>query len=411
MRGQRRQLESLYDQRGPAIVDRAWNSLSHPDLGIRSAARILLEHQPPSTWQDRVWIEQKPENVLPALLALVRTGKPPLFPEIHQKLQSLSLTGMCELQLAIRIESLLDKDLPKDHKRSQAICESFESRFPTGRRSVDRELCRLLVEHQSHVVVDRTLNVLANETNQIDRFHYLVCLADATVGWNSDRYDEFFRLLSGARLFITDEGLDDRIQGMFDKVIHHVAESRQATYREVFAANSTDVDVQIKPLPFINQWTIADIMSQLRDAKDSTDIKNGAQVFKVANCSRCHRFGTTGRPFGPDLSTVASRFSRSHILEQIVEPSKTISSQYRDYTIALKSGKVINGQVVYNGFRKSILRVATDPMALHNATEIKKDDIESFQDSGISPMPERLLDALSIEQIADLLAYLESGVH
>ena len=411
MREQRCLLESLYDERGPMIVHRAWNNLSHPDRGIRSAARILLEHQPPSTWQDRLWNEQEPKCALPALLALVRTGKPELFPKIHQKLHSLSLTGMSELQMAIRIESLVDRNLPRDDERSGAIRVSFDSRFPSGRRSVDRELCRLLVEHQSEVVVDRTLDVLADETNQIDKFHYLVCLADATTGWNTDRHDEFFRLLSGARLYITDEGLDDRVQRLFDIAIRQVAESRQAEYQDLFATNSTDRVAQVKSLPFINRWTVSKIIPQFRDVERSTDVENGAQVFRIANCNRCHRFGTTGRPFGPDLSTVASRFSRKYILEQIVEPSKTISAQYRNYTIALKNGKVINGQVVYNGFRKSILRVATDPTALHETTEIKKDDIESFHESGVSPMPERLLDTLSIEQITDLLAYLESGMN
>ena len=125
----------------------------------------------------------------------------------------------------------------------------------------------------------------------------------------------------------------------------------------------------------------------------------------------CHRFGRTGRSFGPDLTTVASRFSREHIVQQIVEPSKTISSQYRSYNIALTNGKVINGQVVYNGFRKSILRVATDPLSLHDTTEINKSQIESFRESAVSPMPERLLDTLTIEQIADLLAYLDNGVN
>ena len=411
MREHRRQIESLYDEQGPMIIHRAWNNLSHPDLGIRSAARILLEHQPPSTWQDRLWNEKKPKVALPALLALARTGKPELFPKIHQTLHSLSLTGVPELQIAIRIESLVDRNRPRSDERSMAIRETFDSRFPTGKRSVDRELCRLLVEHRSEVVVDRTLDVLAQETNQIDNFHYLVCLADATAGWNTARHDEFFRLLRGAKLFITDEGLDDRIQRLFDKSIRQVAVSRRAGYRDLFATNSADSDAQVKSLPFINRWTVSEIMRQLRDAERSTNVKNGGQVFTVANCNRCHRFGITGRTFGPDLSTVASRFSRKHILEQIVEPSKTVSSQYRNYTIALTNGKVFNGQVVYNGFRKSILRVATDPMALHDTIEFKKDDIESFHESAVSPMPERLLDTLSIEQIADLLAYLESGVN
>ena len=410
MRVHRRQLESLFDQPSLEVVDRAWNSLSHPDAGIRRAARILLEQQPPATWQDRLWSEQRPAFALPALLALARTGSPKLFPEIHEKQESLSWSGVPDLQMAVRIESLLDEHLPRDDRRSREIRERFDSRFPTGQRSVDRELCKLLVGHRSEVVVDRTLDILADETGQVDRFHYLACLAHASTGWNRDRHEQFFRLLSGARLFFTDEGSDDRIQELFDSAIRHVVREKHAKYQDIFASGSVESDIQVKPLPLINRWTVSEILRKLGDVEPSASAKDGAEIFQIAQCSGCHRFRNTGRSFGPDLSTVASRFSRNHILQQIVEPSKTISSQYRSYVIALTSGKAITGQVVYNGFRKSILRVAPDPMALHETIEIKKDDIESFQESGVSPMPQRLLDTLSIQQIADLLAYLESGV-
>ncbi|MGI9427124.1 MAG: c-type cytochrome, partial [Bythopirellula sp.] len=409
MRAHRRHLESLYGQQGPSIVSRAWNELAHPDLGIRSAARLLLEHQPLATWQDRLLAEQRPAFALPALLAIVRTGPSGFFPEISEKLHSLSLSSTAELQMAIRIESLLDKKLPKADKRSRAICDRYESRYPIAQRQVDRELCRLLIEHQSNVVVARTLDMLAGEMDQVDRFHYLVCLAGASNGWNSDRHDEFFRLLNSARLFDADEGLDSLIQGLFDLAIRRVPQSQQVQYHDLFAANSIENDTEVVPLPFVKQWTVSEITDRLTAVKHSTNVKNGAQVFKAASCSRCHRFGTTGQSFGPDLTTVAARFSRNHILKQIVEPSKTVASQYQNYVITLSSGKTITGRVVYNGFRKSILRVATDPMDLYKTTEIKKGDIESFQESGVSPMPGRLLDTLSIQQIADLLAYLESG--
>lgn len=98
-------------------------------------------------------------------------------------------------------------------------------------------------------------------------------------------------------------------------------------------------------------------------------------------------------------------------LVRVGKPDLFHSSQYRSYTIALTNGRVINGQVVYNGFRESILRVATNPMALHETTEINKNEIESFRESGVSPMPARLLDTLSIQQIAELLNYLQSGAN
>ena len=97
------------------------------------------------------------------------------------------------------------------------------------------------------------------------------------------------------------------------------------------------------------------------------------------------------------------------MIEQLIAPSKTISSQYQNHQFELRDGRVITGQVVYDGFRKSILRVAIDPMDLRNTIEIQKGDIETVQPSAVSPMPARLLDTFTIQEIADLLAYFEEG--
>ncbi len=411
MRRHRRDLETLFDRPGSDAIAAAWTSLSHPDRGVRSAARILLEQQPIGKWQDRVWNEQKPATALPALLALARVGPPRLLQQVHRKLHSLQLAETWHLPYAIRIESLVDESVEDNDSRSRAICDLFEPHFPTGRRTIDRELCRLLVDHDSSIVVERTLEILANEKDQIDHFHYLVCLADARRGWDTDRHHEFFRLLGGARLFITDEGLNDRLDRLFEKAIEQVAQTNRPIYRELFVVKA-DTRLPQQQLPYLTKWTVAEIMRQLKGLpKETADPDRGAHVFATASCDRCHRFGSTGRAFGPDLTTVASRFGREHIVQQIVEPSQTISSQYRSYNIALNDGKVISGQVVYNGFRKSILRVATDPLSLHDTVEIRKSQIESFQASDLSPMPERLLDTLTIEQIADLLAYLGCAVN
>ena len=286
MRQQRGQLEAIYDQPGDEALELAWDSLPHADPGIRSAARILLEHQPVPEWQERLFEEQDPATALPALLALVRVGPKEQFPEIHKKLQSLPSPRTCDLPIVVRIESLIDKSLNREQQRSKAICASLESHFPTGERTIDRELCRLLVDHDSKVVVARTLDILADETNQIDHFHYLVCLADASQGWNSDRHHEYFRLLSGAKLFITDEGLNDRLQQLFDKALVHVAGAERPEYRQLFASDDTGSDVHTEALPFLTKWTVAEIMDRLNDLGHSPDIQSGARVFRSASCNR-----------------------------------------------------------------------------------------------------------------------------
>ncbi len=62
-----------------------------------------------------------------------------------------------------------------------------------------------------------------------------------------------------------------------------------------------------------------------------------------------------------------------------------------------------------NDFRKSLLHVATDPMNLEAVTKVSKKDLVSHEESAVSPMPEGLLDTLTIDEILALLAYVESG--
>ena len=87
-----------------------------------------------------------------------------------------------------------------------------------------------------------------------------------------------------------------------------------------------------------------------------------------------------------------------------------------DICLGLVLGEACDSRGYYSGLGldcENKIAISLAPAIVNKSsfemTEIKKNEIESFQKSGISPMPERLLDALSIQQIADLLAYLEAG--
>src|SRR5205085_10080304 len=56
------------------------------------------------------------------------------------------------------------------------------------------------------------------------------------------------------------------------------------------------------------------------------DASRGREIFeKVAQCATCHVAGDIkGRAFGPDLSHIATKYSREQLLESIAEPSKAI---------------------------------------------------------------------------------------
>ena len=70
--------------------------------------------------------------------------------------------------------------------------------------------------------------------------------------------------------------------------------------------------------------------------------------------------------------------------------------------------ETVTGRVVTADYRLPVLRLASDPLS-DEAVEVRKDDIVSYVESEVSPMPPGLLDTLTREEILDLLAYIELG--
>jgi len=85
-----------------------------------------------------------------------------------------------------------------------------------------------------------------------------------------------------------------------------------------------------------------------------------------------------------------------------------ISETYRHVVVTTKDGKTTTGRVVPVDYRLPVLRLASDPLS-DNAVEVPKDDIASYVESDVSPMPAALLDTLTREEIFDLLAYIQRG--
>ncbi|MCC6417807.1 MAG: hypothetical protein IT429_06110 [Gemmataceae bacterium] len=164
------------------------------------------------------------------------------------------------------------------------------------------------------------------------------------------------------------------------------------------------------PLPNIDRdkeppskYRYADLLAYLdRGEGVKGDAARGRLVFEKAQCSKCHKFGKVGEGVGPDLTALSKRFKRADTLEATYYPSKVISDQYRSTTVITKGGQQLTGLAAVQGDTVTVL--------LRDATQIslKRDEIDSQVASLISVMPDRLLDTLSLREIADLFAFLES---
>ena len=146
------------------------------------------------------------------------------------------------------------------------------------------------------------------------------------------------------------------------------------------------------------------------DAKFAKYMKLGKQggdpakgMLLSAMCTACHVIDGKGGQIGPDLSGTA-QMGLEGVLRNILTPNAAMESGYRIYRVEMKTGEIIDAFFVSEDRQAIVIRQIGLP-----DKRIAKRDIASTRFIRRSLMPEGLLDALTDEQAADLLAYLMKG--
>ena len=127
--------------------------------------------------------------------------------------------------------------------------------------------------------------------------------------------------------------------------------------------------------------------------------KNGKQYLTKAGCIACHNVDP-GLPIkGPDFNNLGSR-TKAELVESIITPGTSIAESW--ITVTTKDGASHMGTLV----RKDELK-----LVVHDIAGIPK-EIDASQVSKIEPglniMPYHLCDELTLQEFADLVAYIQS---
>src|SRR5262249_8489875 len=92
-------------------------------------------------------------------------------------------------------------------------------------------------------------------------------------------------------------------------------------------------------LPSPDRQKVIDELMPL--TKKAGDAAAGKVVFKN-HCAKCHVHSGEGTKLGPDLTGMAVH-PKAHLLVEILDPSRSVEGNYRQYTVSLSSGKVLQG--------------------------------------------------------------------
>jgi putative heme-binding domain-containing protein len=143
-----------------------------------------------------------------------------------------------------------------------------------------------------------------------------------------------------------------------------------------------------------------DVVAKYQDALSMKgDGARGRKVFESA-CATCHRAGDLGQDVGPNLATIR-QWNPDQVLVNILDPNREVAPNFVGYAVETKDGRTLDGIITDESAASLTLKRA------EGVTEtILRRDIAQLSGSGLSLMPEGLETAVTVEQMADLLAFL-----
>jgi putative heme-binding domain-containing protein len=444
----RRQLEEYHVQK-PGAVAFAWPYLKHKDRFVRYAARIAIEHQPITEWEQQALNEKDPVTLIQAGVALARQGN---AKDKNQLLNALNTVDYDKLDHSQQVDLLrayelvfLRMGMPESNVKDQTIT-ILDKHYPSSSNLVNRELSKLLIRLEAPKAVEKTMALLENAkdeksdqstfTNSSDlilrnpqygldiaemlskvppmqQTYYANILDAAKTGWTPElreKYFKWFREASnykGGKSFM---GFIDRARKLAlvnvpkNEFAHFNTLSGDSIFK--FAGPFVTPNFPQPKGPGRN-WKLDEANKVIDSGLTHRNFENGKNMFKASLCGSCHNMRGEGGQIGPDLTQLGTRFTTKDMLEAIIEPNKTISDQYAATTFYLNDGKSIVGRLINQDDQKYY--VSQNPFAPQTLREIPKKEVSRTQVSDVSIMLPGMINGLNPEELKDLIAYLMAG--
>ena len=120
----------------------------------------------------------------------------------------------------------------------------------------------------------------------------------------------------------------------------------------------------------------------------------------------CHRVNEEGGIVGPELTEIGKKIKPEELLEAVAEPSRRIDQKYIAYTLLTTDGKAYSGILAERTDSQVVLNILQGNESLQ--VRVPTSEVEELVPQTKSIMPDRMLRDMTIQQAADLIAYLSS---
>jgi putative membrane-bound dehydrogenase-like protein len=130
------------------------------------------------------------------------------------------------------------------------------------------------------------------------------------------------------------------------------------------------------------------------------DATHGKGLFEKS-CAACHRLGDVGSAVGPDLSALTDK-SANYLLVAILDPNAAVEGRFVAYQVETVDGDTYVGLLGdENASALTILQ------ASGMRQSVARSQIKSLSSSKLSLMPEGLEQGMTLQDLADLIAFVQ----
>ncbi len=136
-------------------------------------------------------------------------------------------------------------------------------------------------------------------------------------------------------------------------------------------------------------------------AETPGDAAKGKALF-ATKCLTCHQQGGEGGRIGPALDGLALTGVEA-ILRNVLTPNAAMEGGYRNFRVITRDGRIVQGLLVSRDAEAIVLR---QPATAD--VRIESRDIAQADFTGISIMPEGLLESMPPQDVSDLFTHLKS---